>query len=239
MTDPDQRHSQARGNFGHSDPSVPPLPPPQPNFGFVRANISQIHTSSAGSTVQPSVAVSSVAGPSLADDPFQIPPATPSGVNYQFLTGSSISQVQQPSGLNAPLQNPISVVSVDNIPQVQLPANWDTPLQNIMPVVPPVPVFPRRGRGRGRGRLPVGPLHDLSGGQSNPAWNNLHRGHIAQREHTANYQAHLARLKQEQARAEYEEHLRTEELNRQAEIEQEEERRRIQLEEIERNAAIR
>ena len=34
------------------------------------------------------------------------------------------------------------------LPEAQLPANWDAPLQNPMPVVPPMPIPPRR-RGRG------------------------------------------------------------------------------------------
>ena len=41
-------------------------------------------------------------------------------------------------------------------PEVWLPANWDAPLQNPMPVVPPMPIPPRRGRGRAL----LGPLHD-------------------------------------------------------------------------------
>jgi len=165
-----------------------------------------------------------VAGPPLLDDLFQILPTVPSGVNVQFLSGSNISQVQLPSGWNAPLQNPVPVVLVNSIPQVQLPANWNALLQNAMPVVPPVPVFTRRGRGR----PPLGPYYNLSGGKANPAWNNLHQGHIAQREHAANYQAHLAHSLQEQIRAENEAQLRREEQERQNQLLQEEQRIRIE-----------
>jgi len=75
--------------------------------------------------MQPSVAMSSVAGPPLLDDPFQILSTVPSGINVQFLSGSNIPQVQLPSGWNALLQNPMPVVSVNSISQVQLSANWN------------------------------------------------------------------------------------------------------------------
>ena len=74
-------------------------------------------------------------------------------------------------------------------PEVQLPANWDAPLRNPMPVVPPVPIPPRRGRRR----APSGPLHGISG-QSDPALNRLHRGHIAHREQAANHRAEVQML---------------------------------------------
>ena len=51
------------------------------------------------------------------------------------------------------------------------------PLQNPMPVVPPMPIPPRR-RGRG-GRAVLGPLHNISSRQNDPALNGLHRGHIS------------------------------------------------------------
>ena len=70
--------------------------------------------------------------------------------------------------------------------EVHLPANWDALLQNPMPVVPPMPVPPRRGRHR----APVGPLNDISG-QSDPALNGLHCGHIAHREQAANHRAEV------------------------------------------------
>ena len=118
---------------------------------------------------------------------------------------------------------------------MQLPANWNAPLQNAIPVVPSVPVFPKRGRGR----PPVGPLHDLSGVQSNSAWNNLHRGHIAQREHAANYQTYLAHGLQKQLRAENDAHLRREEQERQAQMLQEEQRIRIEQQQRETAERIR
>jgi len=51
-------------------------------------------------------------------------------------------------------------------------------------------------------------------------------GHIAQREHAANYQAYLAHREQEQIRVESEAHLRREEQERQLRILQEEQTRR-------------
>jgi len=84
------------------------------------------------------------------------------------------------------------------IPQVQLPAGWDAPLANPVPVVPPAPQLlqRRRGRGRGRGRV-TGPLHDISGRQADPALNGLHRGHIALRERSGDYNMHVEQLQQE------------------------------------------
>jgi len=241
MTDPDHRCSQARGNR-QSVPSASSSPPPQPNFGFVRvADIPQVHISEihrlsidrssrsavpAGHSVAgPPVSVSGhpVAGPSVLDDPFRIFSTVTSGVDYQFLSANQIPQVQLPPGWNAPLCNPVPLrphpsgfVPVNQILQVQLSDNWNALLQNPIPVVPPVSVPLIRSRGRGRGRLPTGPLHDLSGAQTNPAWNNLHRGHIAHRELTANQQAILQYLELE--------HLRNEEQARQAQLQAETER---------------
>ena len=78
-------------------------------------------------------------------------------------------------------------------PEVQLPANWDAPLQNPILVVPPMPVCPRRGPHR----APLGPLHDISSGQSDPALNTLHHGHIAHREQAANHCAEVEILLQQ------------------------------------------
>ena len=78
-------------------------------------------------------------------------------------------------------------------PEVQLPANWDTPLQSPMPAVPPMPIPPRRGRGR----APLGPMHDISGRQNDPALNGLHRGHIAHREQASNHRAEVQILQQQ------------------------------------------
>ena len=219
MTDPDHRR---RGNNSRSIPSTPP--PPQPTFQAIpAANISQAHISdvhkipvvtlagSAASTVQPSGSgVSVAARPPVSDDPFRIPSAVASGVDYQFLAGSNIPQVQLlPDRQYAPLHSPVplrppvtGMPSVNDIPQVQLPENWNAPLQNPIPVVPPAPVLQSRGRGRGRRQPPTGPFHDLSGDQANPAWNNLHRGHIAYREQRALYecldQGRLKRAENEQ-----------------------------------------
>ena len=103
---------------------------------------------------------------------------------------AAIPQVQLPVGWDATLTNPVPVLQIvaAAIPQVQLPVGWDAPLMNPVPVVPPAPQLPTR---RGRG---LGPLHNISGGQADPALNGLHRGHIALRERTANYSAHVEQL---------------------------------------------
>ena len=62
-----------------------------------------------------------------------------------------------------------------------------------MPVVPPMPTFHRRGQGRA---APLGPLHDISGQQSDPALNGLHHGHIAHREQADNHCADVQNLLQ-------------------------------------------
>jgi hypothetical protein len=69
-------------------------------------------------------------------------------------------------------------------------------MQNPMPAIPPMPIPPKRGRGRGC-RAPLGPLHDMSGRESDPALNRLHRGHIAQREQAANHRAEVQNLLQQ------------------------------------------
>ena len=94
------------------------------------------------------------------------------------------------------------------IPQVLLPAGWNAPLANPVPVVPPAPLLQtKRGRGRGRGRG-LGPLHDISGGQADLALNNLHRGHVALRERTAEYNAHVHEMQgQAEADKEYQQGL--------------------------------
>ena len=78
-------------------------------------------------------------------------------------------------------------------PEVQLPANWDAPLQNPMPIIPPMPIPLRRRQGK----APLGPLHDISSRQCDPALNGLHRGHIAHREQVANHRADVQILLQQ------------------------------------------
>ena len=147
-------------------------------------------------------------------------------LNFGAALAAQIPQVQMPVDWNAPMQfplpgpapmerigaifaNPVGVVPfapiignniwgvnvAATIPQVQLPAGWDSPLANPIPVIPPAPQLQtRRGRGRGRGS---GPLHNISGGQADPALNALHRGHIALRERTAEYNAHIQQFQQQ------------------------------------------
>jgi hypothetical protein len=144
--------------------------------------------------------------------------------NFGATLAAQIPQVEMPADWNAPRQFPMPAVSVQRsgaplgnrigmvalgptvatnvglgvnllaaIPQVQLPAGWDAPLANPIPVVPPAPQLQRR---RGRGRV-TGPLHDISGGQADPALNGLHRGHIALRERNANFNMQVEQLQQE------------------------------------------
>ena len=147
-------------------------------------------------------------------------------LNFGAALAAQIPQVQMPVDWNAPRQfplpgpapmerigaifgNPVGVVPfapiianniwgvnvAATIPQVQLPAGWDSPLANPIPVIPPAPQLQtRRGRGRGRG---LGPLHNISGGQADHALNGLHRGHIALRERTPEYNAHIQQLQQQ------------------------------------------
>ena len=54
----------------------------------------------------------------------------------------------------------------------------------------------------------MGPLHDISGGQADLALNNLHRGHVALRERTAEYNAHVHEMQgQAEADKEYQQGL--------------------------------
>ncbi|KAF8227960.1 hypothetical protein L208DRAFT_1379552 [Tricholoma matsutake] len=148
-------------------------------------------------------------------------------LNYGAALGAQIPQVEMPADWNAPREFPLPVVApgpmqfrsaprgsgvgmvglgsnvAAAIPQVQLPVGWDAPLANPVPVIPPEPqLHTRRGRWRGRWRWRwrgrgLGPLHTISGVQADPAFNNLHRGHIALRERNADYNAHILELQQQ------------------------------------------
>jgi hypothetical protein len=118
-----------------------------------------------------------------------------------------VGPVSAPVQRSAPLENGVGMMGLGSIvanvglgmnllaaiPQVQLPAGWDAPLANPVPVVPPAPQLLHRRRRRGRGRV-TGPLHDISGGQADPALNGLHRGHIALRERGNDYNMHVEQL---------------------------------------------
>jgi hypothetical protein len=128
-------------------------------------------------------------------------------------------------------------------PEVRLPDNWDAPLRNPMPTVPPMPVFHRRAR-RGQGRAPVGPMHDISGRQSDPALNGLHRGHIAHREQAANHRADIQSLLQQrqQQQEQLAEQMQTEreqlaDLQRRHAEQQEQQQQQLQYEQQRRRDA--
>jgi hypothetical protein len=173
-------------------------------------------------------------------------------LNYGAALAAQIPQVQMPSDWNAPRQFPLPVVAppamaygvgmvglgvnvAAAIPQVQLPLGWDAPLANPVPVVPPAPQLQRRrGRGRGRG---LGPLHDISGGQADPALNNLHRGHIALRERNADYNSHIQELQQQAAREELLEKIAAERRTTEAVAAREEMLKQLVEQEQQRQAA--
>lgn len=170
----------------------------------------------------------------------RVPTATEGIVplNYGATLAAQIPQVQMPADWNtpnkfalpivvggpvqwrsAPMGSGVGMVGLGThlaaaIPQVQLPAGWDAPLANPIPVVPPAPQLQRRGRGRGRG---LGPLHDISGGQADPALNNLHRGHITLRERSTYHNEHVQQLQQQATAARQESLKRIGEERRSAE----------------------
>ena len=181
MTDPDDRRSRSRS----MTPPVTPEAIPQPDFlsdqipteldalrlhSMPRVNLRPtMHRSSGSAVPENSISLND------PEDPFGFEDGPRNNLAPQRLA--------EQYGVNIMIP-----------PEVQLPANWDAPLQNPMPVVLPMPIPPRRGRGRGRGRTPLGPLYDISGQQSDPALNGLHRGHIAHREQAANHRADVQNL---------------------------------------------
>jgi len=183
MTNPDERRSRIR--VSGSTEGIVPL-----NYGAaLAAQIPQVEMPADWDA------------PRRFGLPIGIPGPGPMGrgvgmVGLGINMAAAIPQVQLPVGWDAPLANPVPVLQnvAATIPQVQLPAGWDAPLMNPVPVVPPAPLLPTRRR-RGRGRV-LGPLHNISGGQADPALNGLHRGHIALRERTADYNAHVEQLQE-------------------------------------------
>lgn len=96
----------------------------------------------------------------------------------------SVNSGNQLSVAEARLSRPKSVL---DIPEVKLPEGWNRLPQHPMPKGPLISVPPTMQRGRPR---QLGPLHNISGGQADVAYNNIHRGHIALREkEAAHYRA--------------------------------------------------
>jgi hypothetical protein len=178
MTDPDDRHSRSRS----ATPPVTPQAIPQPNFlADLAASIPQVQIPS------------DFDAPRLHPMPrvnLQ-PPLQPTPGVSAAPAAISLNDPEDPFGFgfgsgprhNLAPQRLAGVYGVNMSPEVHLPANWNALLQNPMPAVPPMPIPPRRGQGR----PPLGPLHDISGRQRDPALHGLHRGHIAHREQAANH----------------------------------------------------
>ena len=179
MTDPDDRRSRSRSRS--MTPPVTADAIPQPNFLADRIPSEVPRGSMPRLNLQPPMHEVSAVPPNAIslndpDDPF----------GYHDGPRHNLAQQRLADEYGVDVMIP---------PEVQLPANWDAPLQNPIPVVPPMPM-PIHSR-RGRRRAPLGPLHDISSGQSDPALNSLHRGHIAHREQAANHRAEVEILLQQ------------------------------------------
>ena len=241
MTDPDDRRSRSRG----TTPPATPQAVPQPNFlADLAARIPQVQIPA------------DFDAPRLHPMPrvnFQ-PPLQPTPGVSAAPAAMSLNDPEDPFGFgfgsgggpthDLALQRLAEVYGVNIPPEVQLPANWDALLQNPMPVVPPMPIPPRRGRGR----RALGPLHDISGSQRDPALNGLHRGHIANREQAANHCAEVQNLLQQrqQQQERLQEQMRIEReqqanlqyhAEQQAQLQQNEEQQRQAAAEMARNLA--
>ena len=210
MTDPDHRRSRSRANT-----PPPPLPIQQPNFlTDLAANIPQVQIPDSFNApirhpmpVVPPMPVVSRGrsrgrgrgrGRGRAQPPPMVPvlahssamPARVSAASddpFTMNVDTTVHNPPQPAAVSTSRTEDISL-RVDDIPHVQLPVGWDAPLANPVPQAPP-PMPPARGS-RARDGHVHGPLHDISGGNADPALNGLHRGHIAYRERQANHLAH-------------------------------------------------
>jgi hypothetical protein len=255
MTDPDHRRSRSRPGT-----PPPPLPIQQPNFlANLAANIPQVQIPDSFNApirhpmpiVPPMPVISRGRGrgrgrgraqppppPPVMAYPLAMPARGPAGPDdpFSILDTATVHNQPQPAAAAAINRTEDSSERVDEIPQVQLPVGWDAPLANPVPQAPP-PMPRAEGRGRSRHGHVFGPLHDISGGNNDPALNGLHRGHIAYRERLANHladrQAQLLRqLQQKQQEAqELERQLELmsaqEELRKKAETAAEVERQRV------------
>ena len=184
MTNPDDRCSRSKSRT----PPVPSPVIPQPNF---LANDVDDLDAAPGPHSMPTLPRLNLwpSGPMLGVFTVQAIPAN----------SISLNDPEDPFGFddgprhNLAPQRLAEQYGVHMPPEICLPANWDAPLQNPMPVVPPMPISHRRGQGR----APLGPLHDISGRQSDPALNGLHHGHIAHREQAMNHRAEVQNLLQQ------------------------------------------
>jgi len=94
------------------------------------------------------------------------------------------------------LANPVPVLQnvAATIPQVQLPAGMGCTFDESCSCGSTCTTTANK-KGE-RKRKGIGPLHNISGGQADPVLNGLHRGHIALRERTADYNAHVEQLQE-------------------------------------------
>ena len=176
-------------------------------------------------------------------------PVLPQGIieqpNFGLELAAQIPEVHIPEHINAPRQFPMPVIPpLGRGNPVPAPGifgalvggaavqNNDDPFAagvQIRPIVgwrdmvAQLPPMPAR-RGRGRPRRVSGPRNVLGGPQANVDLNNVHRGQIAHREQVENHRVQLqARLEEQRQR-----HL--DELERQAEIQRQNEQRQQELE---------
>ena len=199
MTDPDHRRSRS-----HPGTPLPPQPIQQPNFlANLAANIPQVQIPDSFNApishpipiVPPMPVISRGRGRGRGRSKAQPPPppsviaptlAYPSAMSARSPAGSddpfaildtaTVYNQPQPAAAAAINRTENSSVGVDKIPQIQLPVGWDAPLANPVPQAPP-PMPRAESGGRGRHGHILGPLHDITGGNNDPALNGLHRGH--------------------------------------------------------------
>ena len=149
--------------------------------------------------------------------PARVPAAAASDDPFAINVDTAVHVTLQPAAVGVSRAEGSSV-RVEDIPQVQLPVGWDAPLANPVPQAPPP--MPRAGGSRAR---VLGPLHDISGGNADPALSGLHRGQIAHRERQASYLADrwaqlLRQLELQQQEMEKEKERQLEKLREQEQL---------------------
>ena len=130
MTDPDNRRSRSR-----SRSMTPPVTADIPQPNFLANQVSSDYEVPRGS----------IPRLNLHPPMHGVPAMPPNAIN--------LNEPDDPFGYhdgprhNLAPQRLANEYGVNIIipPEVQLPANWDAPLQNPIPVVPPMPIHPRRG----------------------------------------------------------------------------------------------